>query len=99
MISAEELSAQLKGRGIFEWISPIIQHLQIGDSDGDCAMLHKILNEEGQENFMRLNIKVSRDHKSLDDASAQNVAYLYQRGIAATESQVYKTMIERLKHN
>ncbi len=98
-IGAEEIGRQLKGRGLLHWISPIIGHLQIADMEGDNDILHHLLNSDDQRRFFRLNIKISRKYRSMDDVSSKNFAYLIKRGNEAIKSPIFKSMIERLKQN
>lgn len=98
-ISAEEIGIQLKGRGLLHWISPIISHIQIGDMEGDNDMLHKLLNNSGEQRYFRLNIDISRHFRRMDDVSAKNFAYLIKRGNDAIHTPIFLSMIKQLKLN
>lgn len=98
-IPAEELNKQLKGRGIIQWLSPIIRHVRVSDSETDNDILHKLLNHDGKEGFFRINVALSRKHRSMDNVSASHLSYLIERGKAATQTPMFRRMIEQLKSN
>lgn len=95
--SAEDLGAQLKGRGALHWLSPMFRHVIIGDMEANDTILHKLLNEDGHQDFYRLNISVSREHRSIDDSSEYNLNYLVERGEAATNTTIFKEIIKALQ--
>ena len=97
LLSPEELSDQLKGRGLLKWLAPIISHLQIGGAEADMAVLHKLLNEKGPQKFFRLNVPIDKAHGAIDDASEDNLHYLYKQGKKAIESPVFNAMIKNLQ--
>lgn len=96
-IPAEELTKEFKGRGIIQWLSPIIRHVRVADSETDNDILHKLLNHDGKEAFFRLNIPLDSKHRSMDNTSKENISYLMERGIAATNLPTFKRMIDQLK--
>jgi hypothetical protein len=93
----EEHNQHLKGRGLLQWISYIIDHLQIGNTDAGDAALHQLLNEKGERNYFRLNVRISQSHSSMDNISEENITYLYGKGIEAINTTTFKDMITRLK--
>jgi uncharacterized protein len=95
--SAEDLTLELKGRGVWHWMGPVVSHLLVGNTEADDSVMHQMLNKEGERNYFRLNVRIDREHRGLDDISAENVAYLYNRGILVTQSGVFKEAMERLK--
>ncbi|HXW53689.1 MAG TPA: patatin-like phospholipase family protein [Myxococcota bacterium] len=97
LITPEQLSLQLKGRGLLQWAPPMIDHLQIGCTEADSSILHRLLNEDGQQNFFRLNVPVDHAHNSIDDTSVGNMRYLLEQGKKAVQSTIFKQMVERLK--
>lgn len=97
VISAEEMSAQLKGRGLAQWASPILKHISIGNVDAEQTILHKVLNNSGKENYFRLNVHIENGHKEMDNTSETNLIYLYRQGLAAAESDTYHRMVARLR--
>ncbi len=96
-ISTEEQTKDLTGRGLISWLPPIIYHCQIGDTEGDNVILHKLLNENSEENFFRLDIRLSRTHKKMDDISPQNINYLLTKAQEALGNPIYKSMLAKLK--
>ncbi len=96
-LTTEETSEQLKGRGLLQWLSPILHHLQIASSDADNSFLHKLLNEDGEKNFFRLDVEIDEDHRSMDDTSWENIEYLRDRGVSATFTPQFAEMIDRLR--
>jgi patatin-like phospholipase/acyl hydrolase len=94
--SAEDVSRELKGRGLISWLSPIVKHIVIGGSDADQAVLHRLLNIDGQNNYFRLDVRIGRGHKRMDDTSEWNIDYLLEKGNEAIKSSMYSEMIERL---
>jgi len=97
VITPEDLSSQLKGRGLVHWLAPIIDHIQIGGTDADNAILHRLLNEDGEENFFRLNVQVDKAHNSIDGTTPENLLYLYQQGLKVTKSSAFSEVVKRLK--
>lgn len=97
IMNAEDLGTELKGRGIMQWISPLIRHLILGDSESNNTVLHKLLNEDNNEGFFRLNIYLENEHREMDDIREENIDYLYNKGIELSESENFKDMIARLK--
>lgn len=96
-ISAEEMSAELKGRGLLSWLSPLLQHLRIGGSEADNTILHKLLNSNGKQNFFRFNVNLDRAHKNMDNTLPSNIEYLYNKGLAMTKTTAFKQILNVLK--
>lgn len=94
--SAEDLTLTVKGRGIMHWLSPAVRHVLHGHTEGDDSVLHQMLNNEDQQNYFRLNVRIDRDHNELDDVSKENLSYLYSRAQALTKSKMFLDVMERL---
>lgn len=99
LISAEALNIELKGRGLLQWLMPIISHIQVSSSEADSASLHRMLNHNGEENYFRLNIRLDEDHKKMDDTSTENLEYLWQQGRMATKTPIFRRMLAKLKQS
>lgn len=97
-ITVENLSAELKGRGALRWMSPIIRHIQIGNSASDNDILYKLLNEGSKQNFFKLNISLNNEHKYMDDTSYNNLNYLTNKANILSKTNVFHNMLERLKY-
>lgn len=97
-IGAEELEKQLNGRGLLHWLAPIIKHFQIGDVEADNAMLHKLLNEDGEQNFFRIDIDIHRPFRDMDKVDKKNLDYLVRRGHQLTQMPMFISMLEHLKY-
>lgn len=97
LLSPEQLNAELKGRGLLHWLFPILGHIQIGGTEADSTILHKLLNEEGEQNFFRLNVTIEKPHTTIDDTSPENLLYLHERAKSATKTETFTTMLKRLK--
>jgi hypothetical protein len=96
-IAAEEGHEDLKGRGLLHWFRPFLRHLTNGGVNADESVLHKLLNEEGEERCFRLNVQIDPNHSALDDSSSSNLLYLHGQGLKATRSTAYKAMLENLR--
>jgi uncharacterized protein len=97
-VSAEKLTSVLKERGLLQWFRPIIRHIQIGGTEADNAVLDRLLNENGEENYFRLNVRLENARSSMDDNSEKNLIYLYNKGIEITRSKTFQIAIGRLKN-
>lgn len=95
--SSEELDAQFKGRGLLQWLTRIMGHLTIGGTEADDTVLHRLLNEDGEENYFRLNVHLSADHSKMDDSSEENLKYLYDQAMLSTQTPMFIEMVKRLK--
>lgn len=95
--SAEDMTYELKGRGILRWMGPVLRHLMIGSTEADDSVLYQMLNNDGQKNYFRINTRIDRDHSALDDISQENIAYLYDRGVQLIQAGYYREMLARLK--
>lgn len=94
--SAEDLTMATKGRGIMHWLSPAVRHVLHGHTESDDSALHQMLNNEAQQNYFRLNVRIDREHNELDDISKENISYLYSRAQALTKSTIFQDVMERL---
>lgn len=95
-VSAETLNAELKGRGLLQWLMPILKHLQLGGSEVDSSVLEKLLNNNGRQNYFRIDVSVNRQHSRMDKTTPEHLRYLYRKGQDATKTAQYKLMVERL---
>lgn len=95
--SAEEIGSQFKGRGLLQWLSRILGHLSIGGTEADNTMLHRLLNEDGEQNYFRINVNLGHGRASMDDISKKNIRYLYAQGLSVINTPIYAAMIERLR--
>lgn len=93
----EESGEDLEDRGLVKWLYPIFRHIQFGRTSSDNDTLHKLLNKDGQENFMRVNVWLDDEHKAMDDYSEENVSYLLDKSKEAMHSPIFRKMIEKLK--
>lgn len=96
-ISAESLDSELKGRGLLQWIMPILGHLQLGGSEADSSLLEKLLNTDGEQNYFRIDVKVDQKHSRMDKTSNETLRYLYRKGEQAATTMAFKLMVRRLK--
>lgn len=96
--SSEEIGSQYKGRGLLQWVTRLLGHLTIGGTEADDAVLHRLLNEDGEKNYFRLNVRLNATNGRMDDTSSENMSYLHEQAVLATETQMYKEMITRLKN-
>lgn len=96
IISAEEMTAQLKGRGLYQWASPILKHMTLGGIDAEQTILAKFLNSPEKENYFRLNVHVAKAHQAMDNTAQENLKYLYEQAIKATKTSTFKRIVERL---
>jgi hypothetical protein len=55
------------------------------------------LIEDGEENYLRLNVVLDRGHNNMDDHRGENIDYLYGKGLEITETPIFKEVIRRLK--
>jgi patatin-like phospholipase/acyl hydrolase len=98
-IHAENNEKVLNGRGLWHWLPPLIFHKQIGDIEGDNVVLDRILNQSEQRNFFRLDVRIDRAHRRMDNILPENIQYLYEKGQEAVQSDTYKLMVQRLSQN
>ncbi|MCA9507359.1 MAG: patatin-like phospholipase family protein [Myxococcales bacterium] len=98
-IGAEELQRELNGRGLINWVGPILKHFQIGDIEADNTMLHKLINEDGKQNFFRVDIDVHRDFRAMDNVKRKNIEYLVRRGNELTKTPLFQNMLMHLKQS
>lgn len=94
---AEAATAELKGRGLLQWAPLIFRHLSNGSFTADHTDLHKLLNTDKAERYFRLNVRLEKGHKSIDNLEQHNLDYLYAKGVEATQSETYRQMIEKLR--
>lgn len=95
--SAEDLTLASKGRGFWHWMTPALRHIYIGSNEADDSILNKLLNNEKEQNYFRVNVRIDRQHSGLDDVSRENMHYLYHKSLDILKSGMFKDMLERLK--
>lgn len=95
--SSEELDAQFKGRGLLQWLTRIMGHLVVGGTEADDSVLHRLLNDQGEENYFRINVRLNSEHNKMDDTSAENMNYLYDQARSVIKTPTFARMINRLK--
>lgn len=98
VFTSEELDAQFKGRGLLQWLTRLLGHIQIGGTEADDSVLHRLLNEDGERNYFRINARIAEEHSKMDDTSEENLHYLYQQGVKVTETPLFAEVLRRLKN-
>jgi patatin-like phospholipase/acyl hydrolase len=98
-INAHSHIENVKSGGLLQWIRPIAHHFQNSDVESDHDLLHRLLNENGHDQYFRLNIDMGEYDRLMDDTSKEHIDILIQKGQDSLELPMFSKMLERLRQS